>query len=42
MRLRRTEVIAKIPGSSQTTRRNTAEWICPDCDYFEETEDVKA
>ncbi len=36
MRLRRTETVAKIAGLTQTTKRTAAEWMCPDCDYFEE------
>lgn len=36
MRLKRTETTATIPGTSQATKRVESEWICPDCDYFEE------
>ncbi len=42
MRLRRSETDVHIPGHAQTTKRTTIEWICPDCDYFEEAEDEKA
>jgi C4-type Zn-finger protein len=27
-----------IPGTGQTTIRVLREWICPECDYFEEAE----
>lgn len=36
MRLRRTETTASIPGHLQTIKRIEREWVCPDCDYFEE------
>jgi hypothetical protein len=42
MRLRRTETVSRIPGTSQTTKRTIAEWICPDCDYFEEAGETEA
>ncbi len=41
MRLRRIESTTRIPGMSQITKRITAEWICPDCDYFEEAGEVE-
>jgi hypothetical protein len=41
MRLTRREVVVQIPGNPRTTTRELAEWICPDCDYFEEGEDEK-
>lgn len=41
MRLKRTEVTANIPGTPQITKRHHAEWICPDCDYFEEVDEVR-
>jgi C4-type Zn-finger protein len=27
-----------IPGQGQTAVRVVREWICPECDYFEEAE----
>ena len=38
MRLKRREQVDYIPGQSQVVRREIREWICPDCDYFEEYE----
>lgn len=38
MRLREREVIDRVPGTTQTTTVRYQEWVCPDCDYFEETE----
>jgi YgiT-type zinc finger domain-containing protein len=39
MRLKVREQIDYIPGQSQVVRHEIKEWICPDCDYFEEYEE---
>jgi len=39
MRLKTREQIDYIPGQSQSVRTEIKEWICPDCDYFEEYEE---
>ena len=39
MRLREREVIDRVPGTSQTKTTKYREWVCPECDYFEDTED---
>jgi predicted RNA-binding Zn-ribbon protein involved in translation (DUF1610 family) len=36
MKLRPREQIDRIPGSSQTRRKKITEWVCPECDHFEE------
>jgi hypothetical protein len=38
MRLSVREIRDNIPGSGQAATRITREWICPECDYFEEAE----
>ena len=38
MRLKTREQTDYIPGRSQVVRTEIKEWICPDCDYFEEWE----
>ena len=38
MRLSVREVRDTIPGSGPSAVRATREWICPECDYFEEAE----
>ncbi len=38
MRLSVREIRENIPGSGQAAARITREWICPECDYFEEAE----
>jgi len=39
MRLHSREVVTRIPGTSQEVKRTEREWVCPECDYFEEEED---
>ncbi len=39
MRLREREVVDRVPGLSQTTVSVYREWVCPECDYFEEAEE---
>ena len=41
MRRREREVVTRIPGTPQTTNTKFAEWVCPECDYFEEVEDYE-
>ena len=38
MRLKRTEQPVNVPGNPGTTTRHIPEWVCPECDYFEEAE----
>ena len=38
MRLREHQTVVRIPGNPQTTRA-VQEWVCPECDYFEEAEE---
>jgi hypothetical protein len=39
MYLKETETVSQIPGNPEPTRRTHWEWICPDCDNFEEADD---
>jgi acetone carboxylase gamma subunit len=38
MRLDVREIQDRVPGVSQPSPRVVREWICPECDYFEEAE----
>ena len=38
MRLRETQTVVRVPGNPNATTRLTKEWVCLDCDYFEEAE----
>jgi transposase len=39
MRYRQAESIVQVPGNPQGTKRVSREWVCPDCDYFEEADE---
>jgi len=39
MRLRTHETVVRVPGNPNATTRTTSEWVCPDCDYFEEADE---
>jgi len=41
MRLRQREAVVRVPGNPNATTRTTHEWVCPDCDYFEEAEEER-
>jgi C4-type Zn-finger protein len=38
MRLKEREVSERIPGIGQSTPLHVREWVCPECDYWEEAE----
>ena len=38
MRLRESQTVVRVPGNPTPTPRTTREWVCPDCDYFEDAE----
>jgi hypothetical protein len=38
MRLSLREQSDRVPGTGQTTTRHVREWVCPECDYWEEAE----
>ena len=39
MRIKTHEHVVQIPGNPQATKRPVQEWVCPECDYFEEREE---
>jgi len=38
MRLVERQNVVQVPGNLNATTRTIHEWICPDCDYFEEAD----
>ena len=36
MRLVDRERVEHIPGTAEVSRQRSREWVCPECDYFEE------
>lgn len=39
MRLTEKDSVVQVHGNPNATTRRTREWICPDCDYFEDAEE---
>lgn len=39
MRVTEREVHERLPGTTQTKSMKFREWVCPECDYFEEMEE---
>ena len=39
MRYRETSRPIQVPGNPNASTQITREWVCPDCDYFEEAEE---
>jgi acetone carboxylase gamma subunit len=42
MQLRESQTIVRVPGNPNATTQPTREWVCPDCDYFEEAEKAES
>ena len=38
MKIRESQNVVQIPGNPNATAHVLREWVCPDCDYFEEVE----
>jgi C4-type Zn-finger protein len=39
MRIKETETVNQIPGTAEFKRLKVSEWVCPECEYFEEVEE---
>jgi YgiT-type zinc finger domain-containing protein len=38
MRVKVRALTVSVPGTGQTLTRQVSEWVCPECDYWEEAE----
>ena len=38
MRLVSRETVTRVPGTSQEVKTIAREWVCPECDYFEDAD----
>ena len=38
MRLVTRQTVSRLPGTTQEVKTPVREWICPECDFFEEAE----
>jgi hypothetical protein len=39
MSVKETQSVLQVPGNPKPVMRPHREWVCPDCDNFEEAED---
>ena len=39
MRLHTHDRTDRLPGSRETRTKPVREWVCPECDYFEDAEE---
>lgn len=39
MYLKSSEITDRVPGTLQSKTTQVREWVCPECDYFEEAEE---
>jgi uncharacterized protein YlaI len=39
MRLHTREQVDRVPGTREVKSKPVREWICPECDHFEEAEE---
>ena len=42
MKIRENKTVTRVPGNPNATTHSTWEWVCPDCDYFEEAEEAES
>jgi YgiT-type zinc finger domain-containing protein len=42
MHLKQTKSVTHIPGYTDSAPKETREWVCSDCDYFEEADGENA
>ena len=42
MQLKHSESTVQIPGNPKPTKRTITEWVCPDCEYFEEADEERS
>jgi hypothetical protein len=40
MRLVTRETVTRVPGTSQDVKTTSREWVCSECDYFEEDDSI--
>jgi hypothetical protein len=38
MKLTTRTTVTHVPGQRESTPKKSFEWVCPDCDYFEEAD----
>jgi YgiT-type zinc finger domain-containing protein len=39
MRIKDTQTVVRVPGNLNATPQTIREWVCPECDYFEDADE---
>jgi YgiT-type zinc finger domain-containing protein len=39
MRIHARELTDRLPGTRETRTKTVREWVCPECEYFEDAEE---
>lgn len=39
MRFKEIQAVTMVPGNPKPATTTTREWVCPDCDYFEDADE---
>jgi hypothetical protein len=42
MKLKTSETVVLVPGNPKGVTKTSREWLCPDCDYFEDYDEDAA
>jgi C4-type Zn-finger protein len=42
MMIKETQTVTQVPGNPNATTTTSREWVCRDCDYFEEAEEERS
>ena len=40
MKLETRESVTRVPGTTQDVKSTSKEWVCRECDYFEEDDSI--
>ena len=40
MRLQTRDQVDRVPGTREVKSKTIREWVCPECDHFEEAEEL--
>ena len=41
MRVKVRDIVVQVPGNPRPTTTHSSEWVCPECDYFEDVDEEK-
>jgi len=42
MKIKESQTVTRVPGNPTATTHTTREWVCADCDYFEDADEERS